>query len=55
MHSARPVIAANPRHFGRGMPRVFAESAPAPALSSDFKLFATTFAGGFLFVSILLA
>ena len=55
MHTARPVIAGNPRRFGRGMPRVLAVAPAAPALSDDFKLFATTFLGGFLFVSILLA
>ena len=55
MHSARPVIAANPRHFGRGMPRIHAIAPAAPAMSDDFRLFTTTFVGGFLFISILLA
>ena len=55
MHLARPVIALNPRLFGRGPARdVAAPKEPAPALSEDLKLFATTFVAGFLFVSILI-
>lgn len=46
---------ADPRSFGRGRSWVH-ETPPAPArLSDDVKLFATTFAGGFLFVSLLIA
>lgn len=43
--------------FGRGPTRVIAAAAPGPAfrLGDDVKLFATTFAAGFLFVSLLLA
>jgi hypothetical protein len=55
MQLARPVVAANPRQFGRGPARwdhMVAE--PARRISSDLKLFAMTFAAGFLFVSILI-
>ena len=49
-------VPARARSFGRRPP--FASEAaamPAPALSDDLKLFAGTFAGGFLFVSVFLA
>jgi hypothetical protein len=56
MHGARAVIAADPRLFGRAEARHFE---PLPergwTLSDDVKLFASTFAAGFLFVSILIA
>jgi hypothetical protein len=56
MQLARPVIAAHPRHFGRGPARVLAVAAPAQsAVSDDLKLFATTFLAGFVFVSVFLA
>jgi hypothetical protein len=56
MQLARPVSAIHPRHFGRG-PRKDATPMEArrPAISDDLKLFATTFAAGFVFVSVLLA
>jgi hypothetical protein len=56
MVHARAAIALDPRLFGRGRARTFA--APEPArwgVSDDVKLFAMTFAAGFLFVSILIA
>ena len=55
MQLARPVVAADPPHFGRG-PFRWDHLMPAPArqVSSDLKLFAMTFAAGFLFVSILI-
>ena len=56
MRTARPAIALDPRRFGR---RVFfsisTETAPTPAVSDDLRLFAISFAAGFLFVSILIA
>jgi hypothetical protein len=56
MRSARAVIAADPRLFGRADPR---QLEPLPEdgwmLSDDLKLFGSTFAAGFLFVSILIA
>ena len=57
MQLARPSLATSPRQFGRGPVRVLAAAAPAPAfqLSDEVKLFATTFAAGFLFVGFLLA
>ena len=55
MQFTRPAIAADPRRFGRGVRRVLSAGSSAPGLSDDFKLFATTFVAGFLFVSILLA
>ena len=57
MHFARPVLSPDQRRFGRGPMRTTCAppEAPAIALSDDFRLFATTFASGFLFVSLLLA
>ena len=54
MQLARPVYAPDPRRFGR-RPLAVVVAVPAqPALNDDFKLFALTFIGGFLFVSILI-
>jgi hypothetical protein len=45
----------DPRRFGRAVvARPEALPAPAPAFSADLRLFAITFAAGFLFVSILI-
>ena len=56
MARARAAIALDPRLFGRGVMRSFEPDAkPALRLSDDMKLFATTFAAGFLFVSIFIA
>ena len=46
--------APDPRSFGRRAIAVAAAAPVQPALSDDFKLFAMTFAAGFLFVSILI-
>ena len=55
MQSLRPVSASNPLLFGRGPVRLLGECAtPKPRPSDDLKLFAATFAAGFLFVSILI-
>lgn len=56
MHFARPIFALDQRCFGRG-PTWMTAAPPEPAisLSDDLRLFASTFAGGFLFVSLLLA
>jgi len=55
MQLARPTFALDPRLFGKGRTREL-RSPPAagPMLSEDLKLFATTFAAGFVFVSILI-
>ncbi len=47
----------DPRQFGRGRPRVLDQTQEASpwTVSDDLKLFVTTFAAGFLFVSILIA
>ena len=45
----------DPRRFGRAGARAVCAAAAPPALNSDLKLFATTFAAGFLFVSVLIA
>ena len=51
----RPAYALQPTAFGR-RPSVAAQAVDAPSsLADDLRLFATTFAAGFLFVSILLA
>jgi hypothetical protein len=55
MQLTRPASALHPKHFGRGRPRDLSPPRAAVSrLSSDLKLFATTFAAGFLFVSILI-
>ncbi len=52
-HYALPV---DPRLFGRkAIPAALAAPLPASGISDDLRLFAVTFAAGFLFVSILLA
>ena len=54
MRTQRALVAANPRHFGRAR-AVALEATPADrTLSEDLQLFAATFAGGFVFVSILI-
>ena len=54
MQLARPAHAIDPRRFGR-RPIAVAAALPAkPTLNEDLKLFAITFAAGFLFVSILI-
>ena len=57
MQLARPLSAADPRHFGRGPIRLGAIALPDPecALNDELKLFASTFAGAFLFVTVFLA
>jgi hypothetical protein len=58
MQLARPASSVHPRRFGRGpYKQVAAVEAPTRswAISDDLKLFATTFAAGFVFVSVLLA
>lgn len=58
MRSMRSAIALDPRLFGRGR-NYSAPSSPEQAEAdtawSEFKLFATTFLGGFLFVAVYLA
>ena len=54
---SRPPIAADPRLFGK---RFDAPAGPAGrdapnSLATDLRLFALTFAAGFLFVSVLIA
>jgi hypothetical protein len=49
------VTAANPLRFGRRtLVLTDGPEYSAPALSDDVRLFATTFAVGFLFVSVLI-
>jgi hypothetical protein len=57
MQLARPIIAPDPRRFGRGRLRELALNPPRAtmAMSDDLKLFASTFAAGFLIVSVLIA
>ena len=56
MRSPRALVASDPRRFGRA-PRAIAFAADERdwSLSDDAQLFAATFVGGFLFVSILIA
>jgi hypothetical protein len=56
MQLARSASAVHPRTFGRGPRKELAVPQPAgQMISDDLKLFATTFAAGFLFVTVLLA
>ena len=60
MHMVRPSLALDPRRFGqRYVLHAAAETAPQHMsdrkISDDLKLFATTFLGGFLFVTVLIA
>jgi hypothetical protein len=57
MQLARSASAVHPRQFGRGPTRLLGDVAPPSGrgLSDDVKLFATTFAAGFIFVSVLFA
>ena len=54
MQSGRPVFALHPTAFGRGPVRVHAIPDQPSRLWADIRLFALTFATGFLFVSILI-
>ena len=56
MVRVRSAIALDPRLFGRGPLRLLGGAEGRSwTPSDDLKLFATTFAAGFLFVSILIA
>ena len=56
MRTTRALVAANPLRFGRGPAWVEREAdGQLPTISDELRLFATTFAAGFLFVSILIA
>jgi hypothetical protein len=56
MRMLRPAFALDPRLFGRRFPGFILSSAEEPCLatSDDLRLFATTFAIGFVFVSALI-
>ena len=55
MHVARPAFAPNPKQFGKGRARELDVPRETPwTISSDVKLFATTFVAGFVCVSILI-
>jgi hypothetical protein len=58
MRLLRPVIALDPRLFGRRFPGFILGGEELPGLttvnSDDLKLFATSFALGFVFVSALI-
>lgn len=55
MRFARPAFSADPSRFGRRPVFVPGDAADADGISDDLRLFAMTFAGGFLFVSLLIA
>ena len=55
MAFTRPATAIDPRVFGRrSIPRADAQPARSSAPGDDLRLFAVTFAAGFLFVSVFL-
>jgi hypothetical protein len=54
--SRRRPVRFHSRRFGRRMPfKPQAQPVRATRVSDDLRLFAATFAGGFLFVSVLIA
>ena len=57
MRMARPAFALDARRFGRRTAVLvdIVEPRAEPTLSDDMRLFAATFAAGFLFVSVLIA
>ena len=56
MRSSRALVAADPRQFGRApLWQMEAADEQAWSVPDDLRLFATTFAGGFLFVAILIS
>lgn len=54
MRLIRPAIAVDPRLFGRRGLELVDDSKGESSTLEDAKLFATTFAIGFLFVSVLI-
>ena len=55
MRTQRALVASNPRRFGRARAMTLdAAVEPRRTLTDDLQLFAATFAGGFVFVSILI-
>ena len=55
MLSVRPAIAVDPRRFGRAVAPSDQPAERVEPMNADLKLFMTTFAAGFLFVSVILA
>ena len=56
MRTMRNALAIDPRNFGRrAIPDALPAPLPAASFSDDARLFALTFAAGFLFVSVLIA
>jgi len=52
----RPANPSRTRAFGRAKPYAAVATEPAPAgIADDLRVFALTFAGGFLFMAIYLA
>lgn len=54
MTTLRPVLAMDPRRFGRRHVTHAAPQQPAADWSADARLFASTFTAGFLLVSFLI-
>lgn len=55
MAVVRPAVALDPRRFGRRpIPSGDLFPVRAPSMRDDLRLFAITFAAGFLFISILI-
>ena len=55
MRANKAAIAIDPQAFGRKIYVHDVAKVAPPSVSADLKLFASTFAAGFLFVSIFLA
>ena len=54
MQFARPAVANDPKRFGRGRVRLQTAADVEMRVSDDLRLFATTFLGGFVFVTLYL-
>ncbi|HEV2594334.1 MAG TPA: hypothetical protein VGU01_03955 [Sphingomicrobium sp.] len=56
MHFVRPAFAEHPMRFGRAPLRSMGNGEhEGSTIAGDIKLFAATFAAGFLFISILIS
>ena len=54
MRTSAPVIGRHPLRFGRRGVATAAQGSAGHGMADDLRLFATTFAAGFLFVSVLI-
>ncbi len=55
MQTVRPALALDPRRFGRAVAHPHPAVEREASLNANLKMFLTTFAAGFLFVTVLIA